>query len=87
MEYSAAMRRRMVQRMTGPRAIRANARPGEVGVGQATLSWWLREARIFGGVVHTKSEPLKPVSACCGNRRIVNVCARRPSVIAGIGRS
>jgi transposase-like protein len=36
MEYSAAFRRRMVQRMTGPRAISANALAGEVGVGALT---------------------------------------------------
>jgi len=36
MEYSAAFRRRMGQRMTGPRAISANALAGEVGVGALT---------------------------------------------------
>jgi len=61
MENSAAFRRRTVQRMTGPRALSATALAGEVGVAQPTLSRWLREASIFGGVTHTKSEPSKPV--------------------------
>ena len=50
-EYSAAFRERMVQRMTGPRAISARALAAEVDVGQPTLSRWLREASIVKGVV------------------------------------
>ena len=39
---------RMIQRMTGPEAISANALAQEVGVHQTTLSSWLREASYVG---------------------------------------
>jgi transposase-like protein len=44
-EYSEAFKSKMVQRMSGPRATSANALAGEVGIGQPTLSRWLRAAR------------------------------------------
>jgi transposase len=43
-EYSTAFRARMVERMSGPSAISANALAREVGIQQATLSRWLRKA-------------------------------------------
>ncbi len=55
-EYSAAFRERMVQRMTGPRAMSATALAAEVGVRQPTLSRWLREASIVEGVAKTKKK-------------------------------
>ncbi len=49
MVYSAAFRRRLVQRMTGSSAMSATALAEEVGVPQPTLTGWLREASIVGG--------------------------------------
>jgi len=54
-EYSEAFRRRMVQRMSGPRATSANALAKEVGVQQPTLSRWLREAATVSAVSKKKS--------------------------------
>ena len=73
MEYSAAFRRRMVQRMTGPRAISANALAGEVGVGQPTLSRWLREASIVAGVTKAKDGPSKPLSAWTAEEKLAAI--------------
>lgn len=42
--YSEKFKARMVNRMVGPRRISANQLSKEVGVGQPTLSLWLREA-------------------------------------------
>ena len=42
--YSAAFRTKMVQRMVGPKAVSANQLAREVGIHQATLSRWLRDA-------------------------------------------
>lgn len=42
--YSEKFKARMVERMTGPRRVSANALSKEVGVGQPTLSLWLRRA-------------------------------------------
>jgi transposase len=44
-EYSEAFKSKMVQRMMGPRARTASALSAEVGIGQPTLSRWLRAAR------------------------------------------
>lgn len=52
MQYTAAFKRRMVARMTGPQALAA-ALTREVGLSQPTLSRWLREA----GTVRTMSDP------------------------------
>jgi len=49
-QYSAGFKKRMIQRLTGPRAISATALSAEVGVPQPTLSSWLREARRLGGM-------------------------------------
>ena len=45
MPYSDGFKSRMIQRMTGPRAMSASALSHEVRVPQPTLSTWLREAR------------------------------------------
>lgn len=42
--YSESFKKRMVQRMTGPRKVSAGALSREVGVPQPTLSLWRREA-------------------------------------------
>lgn len=47
MPYTAAFRRRMIARMTGPRALTAAALAREVGISQPTLSRWLRDAGTF----------------------------------------
>jgi transposase-like protein len=59
-EYSEAFRRKMVQRMTGPRARSANALASEVGVPQPTLSRWLKEATTVRAM--TPKEPTKTTS-------------------------
>jgi hypothetical protein len=46
----------MIQRLTGPRAISASKLADEVGVGQPTLSAWLREARNLGRMGNQKGE-------------------------------
>ena len=53
-EYSDGFRARMVQRMTGPKRMSANALAQEVGVHQPTLSRWLREAGTVGDVSKKK---------------------------------
>jgi transposase-like protein len=53
-EYSEAFRRRMVQRMTPPRATSATTLSAEVGVPQPTLSRWLRDAATVGDVAKRK---------------------------------
>lgn len=42
--YSDGFKKRMVQRLSGPRAVSASALAKETGVPQPTLSRWLREA-------------------------------------------
>ena len=53
-EYSEAFRKRMVQRMTPPRATSATTLSTEVGVPQPTLSRWLRDAATVGVVAKQK---------------------------------
>ncbi len=48
--YTRGFKSRMVQRMAGPERISANALSTEVGVSQAALSRWLRDARTLGTV-------------------------------------
>jgi len=50
MEYSEKFKSRMIGKMTGPRAMSANALSAEVGINQPTLSRWLREARTVSGM-------------------------------------
>jgi transposase-like protein len=50
----------MVERMTGPAAVSANALSREVGIGQPTLSRWLREVGTLAGVSRKQSEPKPP---------------------------
>ena len=53
MTYSTAFRASMVKRMTGRDAVSALALASEVGVSQATLSRWKREA---SSVLHVSHE-------------------------------
>jgi transposase len=45
-EYSERFKAEMVRKMTGPSAMSANLLSKECGVGQPTLSKWLREAKL-----------------------------------------
>lgn len=58
MTYTDAFRRRMIARMTGPRALSATALAKEVGVPQPTLSKWLRAAGTVASM--STPEPRKP---------------------------
>ncbi len=53
-EYTGGFRARMIERMTGPKRMSANALAQEVGVHQPTLSRWLREAATVGDVSKKK---------------------------------
>ena len=46
----------MVQRLTGPKSVSANALAGEVGVPQSTLSRWLKDASIVEVVARSKRQ-------------------------------
>jgi len=59
-EYSEAFKSKMVQRLTGPRAMSASALAAEVGIHQPTLSRWLRAA---GGTVGEMSKKPTPKSS------------------------
>jgi transposase len=56
-EYSRDFRGRMVQRMSGSKAVSAYALSKEVGVGQPTLSRWLREAATISTMAKRKPKP------------------------------
>ncbi len=64
-KYSEKFKARMVKRMTGPRRVSANALSKEVGVGQPTLSLWLRTA----GSVASVSNPPPLRQRLCDERR------------------
>jgi len=50
LRYSKGFKARMVRRLSGPERISALSLSNEVGVSQATLSRWLREASTVGAV-------------------------------------
>ena len=50
MVYSQGLRARLVQRLSGPRAMSATALSKETGVSQQTLSRWLREASTLASM-------------------------------------
>jgi transposase len=81
-EYSEAFRKRMVQRMTAPRATSATLLAAEVGVPQPTLSRWLREASTVEAVAKRKPRskrartpvaPVRPVSAWSAEEKVAIV--------------
>ena len=55
--YTNGFKARMVKRMTGRESISANALGEEVGVCQATLSRWLRDARTVRAMGGAKKQP------------------------------
>lgn len=46
MKHSEKFKEKMVAKMMGPSRVSANALSKECGVGQPTLSKWLREAKV-----------------------------------------
>jgi len=50
MVHSEKFKARMVAKMVGPHSISANALSSQIGVGQPTLSRWLREAHTVSGM-------------------------------------
>jgi transposase len=61
-QYSEAFKSKMVQRMVGPGAISANRLAQEIGIGQPTLSKWLRDASGTMRDVKFDSPPPSPRS-------------------------
>ena len=55
-EYSEKFKERMVARMLGERSLSASALSKEVGIGQPTLSRWLKEASRVGVVNDSDDE-------------------------------
>ena len=49
-QYSEALKARVLRRLVGPHAVSANRLAPEVGVSQVTLSRWLSEARSVDGM-------------------------------------
>ena len=81
-DYSEAFRKRMVQRMSAPRATSATLLAAEVGVPQPTLSRWLREASTVEAVAKRKPRskrarapvaPVRPVSAWSAEEKVAVV--------------
>ena len=71
MPCSEMFKRKMVQRMCGPEALSATALSKQVGVGQVTLSKWLRQAGVasaYGFPNHPQRTP-EPVNAMASRRR------------------
>jgi len=56
--YSEGFKSRMVQRMSGPEGVSASMLSADVGVGQPTLSRWLRESGT-GAVMMTRKRQRK----------------------------
>jgi transposase len=56
-EYSEAFKRKLVQRMLLPNGPSANRLSEEVGIGQPTLSRWLREATTLEPVTKRRKPP------------------------------
>ncbi len=53
-DYSSGFKARMIQRMSGPEQISANALSKEVGIAQTTLSRWLRKTSILSDMTKQK---------------------------------
>jgi transposase-like protein len=68
-EYSRDFRGRMVQRMSGPKSVSAHALSKEVGIGQPTLSRWLREAATISTMAKRKTKAVAPKSTGPAPRR------------------
>lgn len=61
-QYSEAFKSKMVQKMVGPAAMSASRLAREVGIGQPTLSKWLRQAQGSIGVVKFDTPPPPPAN-------------------------
>ena len=61
--YSEGFRNRMIERLSGPNPISATALAAEVGVSQATLSRWLKEAATVGRKMHRSRDQENPSAA------------------------
>lgn len=57
MEYSEGFKARMIQKMLDPTPVSACGLSRESGVSQATLSRWLRQARIVGSMSKETKDP------------------------------
>jgi transposase-like protein len=68
-EYSEAFKSKMVQRLTGPRAVSAMSLSSEVGISQSTLSRWLRAAKGTLEDMPKVSRPRVPASTTPAPRR------------------
>lgn len=68
MEYSEGFRRRMVERMAGPRGVSASVLAAEVAVPQPTLSRWLRDASIIEPVKKSKHKGRPKPALTAGKR-------------------
>lgn len=60
MTYTNGFKARLVQRMAGPESITATALARETGVSQATLSRWLKTARVEGMPNHDADPNTRP---------------------------
>lgn len=61
--YPEKFREEMVSKMLGPNAVSANALSKNAGVGQPTLSKWLRDAKMSGVSKKPKDKPSASVPA------------------------
>jgi transposase-like protein len=66
--HSEAFKRKLVQRMLMPSGPSANKLSHEVGIGQPTLSRWLREATTVSDVTKRRKLPQQPTPASGGRR-------------------
>lgn len=55
-QHSQGFKARMVQRMSGREGVSASALAREVGIGQPTLSRWLREATTLGRMTNDRAK-------------------------------
>ncbi|MEP7347640.1 MAG: IS3 family transposase, partial [Gemmatimonadaceae bacterium] len=55
--FSDTFKKRLVQRLVGPRAVSANALAKEVGISQESLSRWLRAARSVDVMTPSSKKP------------------------------
>jgi transposase len=60
--YSETLKKKLLARMLGPHAISATGLSREVGISQATLSRWLRDAGTVAAVVSEKKDEGEPVA-------------------------
>lgn len=69
-EYSEAMKARMIRRMTGPRALSATTVSQETGIPQPTLSRWLRSAGTLRVVTKSDETPADGTHASAPRKRV-----------------